>query len=84
MQGDCSSGSKTSPCHLKLKFVAVTEEFDSSGDLEEENLTEINFATAGTTVFLLGHSNQYFASLVKIQTKVPEVPLYFRNSSLLF
>jgi hypothetical protein len=62
----------------------VVEEFESSGDLEEESPTEINFTTAGTSVFLLSHSNQYFAYLAKLQIKAPEVPLYFRNSSLLF
>lgn len=84
MHGDCSSGPVASPCHLKLKFVPVAVEFDSFGDSQEENPTEINFATAGTGIFLLVHSNQYFAYLVKLQTKAASVPLYFRNSSLLF
>jgi hypothetical protein len=67
-----------------LKFIPVAVEFDSSGNLEKESLTEINFATAGTTVFLIGHSNEHFAYLIKLQNKAPEVPLYYRNSSLLF
>jgi len=84
MHNDGSSCYKTSPCYNVLKFLPQTEKSDISSQFVKESPTTINFALSTTGVFLLGHSNQYFAYLVKLQNKAPDVPLFYRNSSLLF
>jgi hypothetical protein len=84
MHHDGSSCPKTCPrCHV-LKFLPEIDESDISSQSKEESPTTINFAHSATSVFLLGHVNQYFAYLVKLQNKVPTVPLFHWNSSLLF
>jgi hypothetical protein len=79
-----SSCNKTSPCYHVLKFLPETDEFDNSRESVRENPTPITFAPSASGLFLLGHSNQYFTYLVKLHNKAPDVPLYYRNSSLLF
>jgi hypothetical protein len=84
MHNDGSSCSRASPCYDVLKFLAETEKSDISSQFVKESPTTINFAAAATGVFLLGHPNQYFAYLERLQNKVPDVPLFNINSSLLF
>jgi len=84
MHHDGSSCSKTSPCYHVLKFLPETEKSDISNKSAEESPTTINSAPSATGVFLLGHSNHYFAHLERLQNKAPDVPLYHWNSSLLF
>lgn len=84
MHHDGSSCYKTPPCYHVLKFLPEVDESDISSQPKEKKPTTIDFAPSATSVFLLGHFNNYFAYLVKVQNKVPTVPLYHWNSSLLF
>ena len=84
MHHDGSSCHKTSHCYHVLKFRPEIFESDISSQFGKESPTTINSAPSATGVFLLGHSNKYFAYLVKLQIKSPDVPLYYRKSSLLF
>ena len=84
MHHDGSECSRASPCFHVLKFLSETEKSDISSKSGEESPTTINFAPAATSVFLLGHFSKYFAYPVRLQNKVPTVPLYHWNSSLLF
>jgi hypothetical protein len=84
MHGCCSSGSKTSQCHLTLDFPPPVEEFDSSTNIEEENSTAISFAASTTGGRLSNQLNQYFTPPTKFQIRAPDAPLFLRNLSFLF
>jgi hypothetical protein len=73
----------SSPCHPTFKFV-LEENGDTLDESKKGKLTAINFITDALNVFYSSNSNQYFAYLVKIQTKAPDVPLFLSNLSLLF
>lgn len=81
---DCSSESKSSPCQPVLNFIATIQNVDLSAEPPEESLASSNMATAVASVFSLSRSNRYFAYLKKPQIKIPSVPLYLSNLSLLF
>jgi hypothetical protein len=84
MHHEGSSCPKTCPrCHV-LKFLTEIDESDILSQSKEESPTTINFTPSATSVFSLGQFNKCFAYLVKLQNKVPDVPLFYRNASLLF
>ena len=85
MHNDGSLCHKMSPCYHVLKFLQrEAKKSDISSQFVKESPTTINFAPSATGVFLLGHPYQYFAHLERLQNKAPDVPLFNRNSSLLF
>ena len=81
---DCSPGSKSSPCHRLLNFNVAVKNVDLFAEPPEESLASFNLAFAAAGAFSLTCSIHHFAYLKKLQIKIPSVPLYLSNLSLLF
>ncbi len=80
---DCSDGSNISPCHPLVNFVATIRNVDLSAETLKESLASFNSAITAAGVFSLTCSDHYFSCLKKLQVKIPSVPLYLSNLSLL-
>lgn len=81
---DCSSDSKRTLCHQLLNFIAVEKNNDLSTEFVEEKFTALNLDAAAVDGFFLNRSNHYFDYLKTLQIKIPSMPLYLSNLSLLF
>jgi hypothetical protein len=81
---DCSPTSKSSLCHQLLNFNVAVQDIVLSTELPEKSPTSFNLAAAVASVLAPGRSNHYFACLKTLQIKIPSIPLYLSNLSLLF
>jgi hypothetical protein len=81
---DCSPGSKSSSCHCLSNFNVAVQNVDFLVEYVEEGFTAFNLTAATTGAFSPNRTNHYFAYLKTLQIKIPPIPLYLSNLSLLF
>ena len=81
---DCFPGSKSSPCHQLLNFNVAVQNDKLSTEFVEEGFTVFSLAAAAASAISLNRINHYFAYLKTLQIKIPSIPLYLNNLSLLF
>jgi hypothetical protein len=81
---DCSSDFKNCHCHHQLYFITAVRGVDLSIEHLDNAFASFDSAIAAVGEFSPNCSNQYFAYLLRLQTKAHDVPFYYRNNSLLF
>jgi hypothetical protein len=81
---DCSPSPENSPCHCQTNFNGVVQNVDRSTEFMKEGFTAFNLAAAASSAISNNRTNHCFAYLKTLPIKIPPVPLYLCNLSLLF
>jgi hypothetical protein len=81
---DCSSGSKSSNCHCLSNVNVAVQDVALFAEFLKESPTSFDLALAAADGFSSTYYNHFLSYLKKLQIKIPSIPHYISNLSLLF